>query len=105
MKKQAKLELLMAYYKGHGFNFNWYQIERLQRIASESQRNAVNLCNIPDYKDKRDLLSNRMKKIFIGSDLGPQQYSIEGDPRGHVLKLRTKAGFEICPNYFNGGVK
>jgi len=100
MNKNARLELLGKYYAYYGFNFSQWQIECLQRIARAAQRNAINLCNEPDYKDKRDQLMTRLDKVFTRDIV--ERITIDGVPRGFVLKIARPGTLgDLCPEYFN----
>lgn len=98
MNKNAKLELLMSFYKSHGLNLSWNQVEILQRLARRIQNNAVNLCNVPTFVDRREALENALKHK-VGLDMS--KVEVGGDPRGYCLKITCPDGREVCPEHFN----
>lgn len=107
MTKQAKLELLMGFYQKHGLTLSWSEVERLQRIARALQTNAENLCNIPNYEDKRDKLSESLKSKVLWRQMSPAtnspsvSFEVQGDPRGYCLKITCPDGFIVQPEHFN----
>ena len=57
--------------------------KKLRRIEVAAQRNAENLCNIPDHPDERDKLKKRLFNLL--GDSVPM--FVNGDPRGYALKI------------------
>ncbi len=108
MHKQAKIELLKHYYSAHDIQLTWNNIEALQRVASTLQKNAENLCNIPDYQEKfnrtEELAWEKLKRIFFSTHIGPQNIKTSGDPRGYVLKIEFTVNgrvVSLTPHFFN----
>lgn len=102
MTKNAKLELLIAFYKSKGLAFTWHQIEVIQRAASNMQTYAEHYCNgvidSDEYEKKQKQIHARIEKVLCG--VRPK-ITIQGDPRGYCLKLKTPSGDEIAPHHFN----
>ncbi len=101
MNKSAKLEVLREFYKSHGANFTFKEVETLQRIARQYQNNGVNLCNTPNYKDRREKLFDKLSKFLPSAGFGPSDVNEGGDPRGYCLTLIFPNGREISPERFN----
>jgi hypothetical protein len=60
---------------------------RLFRFGRAFDQNAVNLCNIADYQDRRERLNKKLKSFsdeFIGAGV---RFVTGGDPRGCCLKV------------------
>ena len=76
---------------------NPYQVgclaKRLMGFARKAERNAVNLCNVADYKDQRDGikkgLDNLLDEYQMKSCAG---FKVGGDPRGYTLKMILPSG-------------
>lgn len=101
MPKQAKIELLKCFYKSHGANFSMSDVEKLQRIARQYQTNGVNMCNLPNYKDKREKLFEKLSQFLPSAGFGPSDVNEGGDPRGYCLTLTFPDNAEISPERFN----
>ena len=65
----------------------------LYSLALKCERNAENLCNIPNWKDQRDDLRKRFKAICMNHRIdGQLSADVSGDPRGYCLKLHLPDG-------------
>jgi hypothetical protein len=101
MNKNARIELLQAFYQRHGLALSWGDVILLQRIASQYQTNGIGLCNVPDYKDRRDKLHDRLKSILMCRGVSPGDIDDGVDPRGYCLKIKCPDGFIVQPHQFN----
>ena len=77
---------------------------KLSRIAATVSRHAVNLCNVPDYQKVWDA---KTPGLLLAAFNVALQYGctakIQGDPRGHVLRLFAKPGApELRGNTWGG---
>jgi len=61
----------------------------LSRLAKRAERNAENLCNVPNATDKRDSL--RISAKAMAAVFGWYAVKISGDPRGSCLGVAFTA--------------
>lgn len=69
--------------------------QRLMKLARALEREAANLCNIPDYQQRYDRnhhrLCGKVREVIDG--LGSSfNFKTSGDPRGYGLKLMLPSG-------------
>jgi hypothetical protein len=72
--------------------------KRLMAVARKATRNAENLCNVPDYKDKRDEIEADVVEIFEDCCLPGRAHNngrffrVDSDPRGYCLRVFFPSG-------------
>lgn len=113
MIKDAKLEVLKAFYEKHGLNFSLWEICLIQNMARKHQREAVNLCNIPNYQDQYDKSVKRHKeklssmieerhRVKRDCPFALGNFKFGGDPRGFAFYIIAPTNeTEIYPERYN----
>jgi len=66
-------------------------VMRLQKLARALDRNAVNLCNVPNHKDQRERLAGKVYELLSEYRL-TWAINVCGDPRGYALKIHFPSG-------------
>jgi hypothetical protein len=63
----------------------------LFKLALACERNALGLCNEPNFEDRRDELREQFKAICKKHGINLKA-DVTGDPRGYCLKLHLPDG-------------
>ncbi len=64
----------------------------LYKLALDCERNALGLCNTPNWEDQRDQLRIRLEQIINKHGVLALKADVTGDPRGYCLKLHLPDG-------------
>jgi hypothetical protein len=64
----------------------------LYKLALDCERNALGLCNTPNWVDQRDQLRTRLEQIINKHGALELKADVTGDPRGYCLKLHLPDG-------------
>ena len=70
-----------------GFNGDFPALVRLERRAHRAAENYCNLANF-DWEKASDQITKKATALFNGKL--PAGFFVNGDPRGHALKIRTE---------------
>jgi hypothetical protein len=93
-KKQIEARAMNERVLARNFpNVNVVQLQTdLYKLALDCERNALGLCNTPNWEDQRDQLRIRLEQIKNKHGALALEADVTGDPRGYCLKLHLPNG-------------
>lgn len=81
-------EAIAAFMRAYKLEFEGARdlVDKLMVMGKRAQRNAENLCNLGDYKDRRDSIARSVRAVLTDAGI-ETKFKVGGDPRGFCLKI------------------